>query len=534
MTRNRHVNLADMKGPGGTSKVTYVTLAGNDDANAAYDAAVAAARASLPGRISNWIDGREASSNRPWDDDLSPIDTSLLVARFPRGTPADVSAAIDGARLAFPAWSRRSWQERVAILRRAAEAISSRMTELAALMSLEVGKNRLEAMGDAEEAADLLRYYCDQMEEADGFEKPLAKLLPGEDTRSVLRPHGVFAVVAPFNFPAALSAGMAGGALVAGNTVVFKPSSEAPLTGLRLYEILTEAGVPPGVFQFVTGGGRALGEAFLDARFDGIVFTGSKAVGLDLYKRFAKPWPKPVIVEMGGKNPAIVTRNADLQKAAEGVARSAFGYGGQKCSACSRAFVAGEVYDAFLERLVGVAENMTIGDPTERATYLGPVISAQAKATHAAAHAEARRDGRVVFAGVVPENPGLARGHFVAPIVADGLPEGHRLWREELFVPFLCVGAVASLDEALHRANDTEYGLTAGIFSEDENEVRTFFDRIEAGVVYANRRTGATTGAWPGVQSFCGWKSSGSTGKGGCGPWYVQQFLREQSRTIVR
>jgi 1-pyrroline-5-carboxylate dehydrogenase len=523
-----------MSGPGSASKVTYVTLAGNEEANAAYDRAVSEVRSSLSGTFPNWIDGKPAGESRPLDDDRSPIDTSVLVARFPRGTPDDVGAAIDGARRAFPAWSRRPWQERVAILRRAAASISSRMTELAALMSLEVGKNRLEAMGDAEESADLLRYYGDQIEQADGFEKPLAKLLPGEDTRSVLRPHGVFAVVAPFNFPAALAAGMAGGALVAGNTVVFKPSSEAPLTGLRLYEILTDAGVPPGVFQFVTGGGRELGEAFLDERFDGIVFTGSKEVGLDLYKRFATPWPKPVIVEMGGKNPAIVTRSADLDKAADGVARSAFGFGGQKCSACSRAYVASEVYDAFLERLVAVASGMAIGDPTERVTYMGPVISAKAKATHGAAVAEARRSGRVVFEGKVPSDPKLARGHFVPPVIADRLADGSRLWREELFVPFLAVGPVASLDEALARANDTEYGLTAGIFSEDEGEVRVFFDRIEAGVAYANRRTGATTGAWPGVQSFCGWKASGSTGKGGCGPWYVQQFLREQSRTIVR
>jgi 1-pyrroline-5-carboxylate dehydrogenase len=482
----------------------------------------------------NWIDGRKAAADRPTFDDVSPADTSLLVARFPRATPAEIGAAIEGARRAFPAWSGRPWTDRVAILRRAAEAISDRMTELAALMSLEVGKNRLEAMGDAEEAADLLRYYCRQLEDADGFEQPLARLLPGEDTRSVLRPHGVFAVIAPFNFPLALAAGMAGGALVAGNTVVFKPSSEAPLTGLRLYEILTHAGVPPGVFQFVTGGGRELGDAFLDDRLDGIVFTGSKDVGLDLYRRFSRAWPKPVIVEMGGKNPAIVTQSADLQKAAEGVARSAFGYGGQKCSACSRAFVAGEVYDEFLERLVAVAGKLAIGDPTLRATYLGPVVSAKAKATHRAALDEGRRDGRIPFEGAVPDDPALARGHYVPPVIVDGLADGHRLWRDELFVPFLTVGKVGSLDEALSRANDTEYGLTAGIFSEDESEIRAFFDRVEAGVVYANRRTGATTGAWPGVQSFCGWKASGSTGKGGCGPWYVQQFMREQSRTIVR
>jgi len=300
---------------------------------------------------------------------------------------------------------------------------------------------------------------------------------------------------------------------------------------LRLCQVLNDAGLPPGVFQFVTGGGRDLGDAFLDPRFDGIVFTGSKEVGLDLRRRFARDWPKPVIVEMGGKNPAIVTASADLQKAAEGVARSAFGFGGQKCSACSRAFVDRSVYDRFLERLVVVASGLKVGDPTERATYMGPLITAKAKATHREAHDAARRDGRIVFEGTVPEG---SRGHFAPPVVVDGLPDGHRIWREELFAPLLAVAPVSGLDEAIARANDTEYGLTAGIFSEREGEIRSFFDRIEAGVTYANRRTGATTGAWPGVQSFCGWKASGSTGKGGCGPWYVQQFLREQSRTIVR
>lgn len=517
-----------------STKVTYVTLAGNAESNAAYDVAVQAVRASLGDTQAFWIDGDHAGASRPTFEDRSPTDPSLVVARFPRGAPEDVARAVAGAKRAFPAWAATPWTERIAILRRAAEAISSRRTELAAVMSIEVGKNRLEALGDAEESADLLRYYCAQIEEAEGFERPLGRLLPGEETRSVLRPYGVFAVVAPFNFPMALAAGMAGGALVAGNTVVFKPSSEAPLTGLRLCQILDEAGLPPGTFQMITGGGRDLGDAFLDPAFDGVVFTGSKEVGLDLHRRFSTTWPKPVIVEMGGKNPAIVTRHADLDKAASGVARSAFGFGGQKCSACSRVFVAREVYDAFLERLVAVASGLPVGDPTELPTFVGPVINEAARGTHLAARAEAARDGRVVFEGKLPSDPRLARGWFAPPAIVDRLPDAHRLWREELFVPLLCAAPVASLDEAIARANDTEYGLTAGIFSEDDREVDAFFDRIEAGVAYANRRTGATTGAWPGVQSFCGWKASGSTGKGGCGPWYVQQFLREQSRTLVR
>ncbi len=520
-------------------KVTYVTLASNEEANAAYEAALKSVRAGLGAAHPNLVDGLPyglagGAEPRPTFDDTDPCDPQILVGRFPRSTPADVRRAIAGARAAYPAWSGRPWQERVAILRAAAERISASMAEIAAIMTVEVGKNRLEAMGDAEEAADLLRYYCRQIEEADGFEKPLARLLPGEDTRSVLRPYGVFGVVAPFNFPAALAAGMSGGALVAGNTAVFKPSSDAPLTGLRLAQILAEAGVPPGVFQFVTGTGADLGDAFFDEGLDGIVFTGSKAVGMDLYRGFAKDFPRPVICEMGGKNPAIVTKNADLRKAAEGVARSAFGFGGQKCSACSRAYVERGVYDAFIDALREVAAGLKVGDPGERSTYLGPLVNAKAVSRYRAATAEAKRDGRVVHEGEAPREPRLARGHFAPPFIVDRIPHEHRLFKDEIFAPFLAVGPVDSLDEAIERSNRSEYGLTAGIFSEDESEVRHFFDTIEAGVLYANRRTGATTGAWPGVQSFCGWKGSGSSGKGGCGPYYVAQFLREQSRTIVR
>ena len=236
---------------------------------------------------------------------------------------------------------------------------------------------------------------------------------------------------------------------------------------------------------------------------------------------------------MGGKNPAIVMARADIAKAAAGVARSAFGYGGQKCSACSRVYVERSVYDRFIEALVETTRGLKVGDPTQRDVYMGPLINDKAAATWTRAVEEARRDGRVTLGAEVPGDL-AGRGHFVVPAIVEGLAAGHRLMTEELFVPLVCVAPVASLDEAIESANRTEYGLTAGIFSEDESEVREFFDRVEAGVVYANRSTGATTGAWPGVQSFCGWKASGSTGKGGCGPYYVSQFLREQSRTIVR
>ena len=232
---------------------------------------------------------------------------------------------------------------------------------------------------------------------------------------------------------------------------------------------------------------------------------------------------------MGGKNPTIVAASADVDAAAAGIAASAYGFSGQKCSACSRAIVVDSVHDELVERLAAQAAAMAVGDPADRDAFTGPVVDEHAVARFAAAVEEAGRDGQVVAGGRALDLP----GHFVAPTVVAGLPAGHRLTRAELFVPFVAVTRVGSFDEALAEANAIDYGLTAGVFSREQAELDRFLDEIEAGVVYVNRRAGATTGAWPGFQSFCGWKSSGSTGKGGLGPYYVQQFMREQSRTIV-
>ena len=434
-----------------------------------------------------------------------------------------------------PAGATRPGATASPVLRRAADIISERQFDYAALMALEVGKTRLEALGDVEETADLIRYYGDEFEKADGFVKPLGSLSPSERTRSILRPYGVFGIISPFNFPMALAGGPAAGALIAGNTVVLKPSSDAPLMAWKFGEALRDAGVPPGIFNLVTGPGETVGaELQENAGIDGMVFTGSYEVGMQLYRSFAKDYPRPIITEMGGKNPAIVTRHADLDEAAEGVMRSAFGFDGQKCSANSRVYVERPVAREFVDKLVEKARGITVGDPTERATWMGPVINQRALDTFSEAADEARADGGTIeIGGEVLRAAGTERGFFPTPTVVTGLPLEHRLFHDELFVPFLVVGEVDSLDQALHESNDSAYGLTAGIFSRDADEVRRFLDTIEAGVVYVNRRAGATTGAWPGIQSFGGWKGSGSSGKSGLGPYYVQQFLREQSQTVV-
>jgi 1-pyrroline-5-carboxylate dehydrogenase len=512
-------------------KITYATLsADNEELQSAFDAALERARADL-GRSHPMLIGGEERQRDETFEDRSPIDREVVVARFPVGTRDDVRDAVDAARAAYPAWRDTPWRDRLAVLRRAAELISDRQFDYAALMTLEVGKNRLEALGDVEETADLLRYYSDEFEKADGFVKPLGSLSQAEKTRSVLRPYGVFAVISPFNFPMALAGGPAGGAMIAGNTVVLKPSSDAPLAAWKFAEALRDAGLPDGVFNLVTGPGETVGaELENNPDIDGMVFTGSYEVGMKLYRSFTKDYPRPIITEMGGKNPAIVTRSADLDEAAEGVMRSAFGFDGQKCSANSRVYVERPVAREFVDKLVEKARGIKVGDPSDRENWMGPVINERALSTFRRAVDQATADGGTVELGGEADD---SRGFFPTPTVVTGLPLDHRLFRDELFVPFLVVGEVDSLDQALEEANRTDYGLTAGIYSADQGEIQRFLDTIQAGVVYVNRRAGATTGAWPGIQSFGGWKGSGSSGKGGLGPYYVQQFLREQSQTIV-
>jgi 1-pyrroline-5-carboxylate dehydrogenase len=516
-------------------KITYATLsADNEELQSAFDAAVERVRPALGASYPMLIGGEERRKAAEFED-RSPIDREIVVSRFPVGDRQDVQDAIAAARAAFPAWRDAGWRRRIELLRAAADLISERQFELAALMAFEVGKNRLEALGDVEETADLLRYYSDQMERNEGFVKPMGSLSPSEHTRSVLKPHGVWAVISPFNFPMALAGGPAGGALVAGNTVVLKPSSDAPLMAYKFGEALRDAGVPAGVFNLVTGPGESVGaELQENPGIDGLVFTGSYEVGMKLYTSFTRDFPRPIITEMGGKNPAIVTASADLDEAAEGVMRSAFGFDGQKCSANSRVYVERSVARPFVDKLVERARAIAVGDPTSRDSWMGPVINERALAKFTGAVEEAKRDGGTIEAGgEVLRDAGTERGFFPTPTVVTGLPLSHRLFHDELFVPFVVIGEVDSLDHALAEANATPYGLTAGIFSRDEAEIRTFLDGIQAGVVYVNRRAGATTGAWPGIQSFGGWKGSGSSGKSGLGPYYVQQFLREQSQTVM-
>ncbi len=516
-------------------KVTYATLsATNEDLHSGFEEAVTRVRDDLGASHQNYVDGAWRAGDSTFEA-RSPIDSGILVGTFASGTPGDIDDAVAAARRAQPAWAATPWQERLTILRRAAELISDRLMDLSAMMSYEVGKNRIESLGEVEESADLIRYYAQTMEDNGGYDHAMGNL--GDSavhTRSLLRPHGVFAVVSPFNFPMALSTGPTSAALMAGNTVVLKPATAAPLSAVNLIQAYIDAGVPKGVVNLVMGPGETVGQALQDhPGIDGIVFTGSYEVGMRLFHAFSREFPRPCIVEMGGKNPAIVMRSADLDEAAEGIMRSAFGFGGQKCSANSRVYVERPVHDELVKRLVEKTESIVIGDPIQRQNWLGPIIDEKAVQRHQQAVAEARRDGQVFIGGERLTDGDLARGTYVEPTVVGGLPADHRVFRDEFFAPLTAVHAVDSLDEALTLANDSVYGLTAGVYSEDPAEVQSFLDRIQAGVLYVNRRAGATTGAWPGIQAFGGWKGSGSTGKAGLSMYYVAQFLREQSHTVV-
>jgi 1-pyrroline-5-carboxylate dehydrogenase len=404
-------------------------------------------------------------------------------------------------------------------------------------MALEVGKNRMEALGDVAETADLIRYSCYQMEKNEGYTVPMGvdPLVGFKVTNtSLLRPYGVWLVISPFNFPTALTGGPTGAALVTGNTVVIKPATDTPWIVRMLAECFRDAGLPDGVVNFVTGPGRTLGQALIDSpEVDGVTFTGSYDVGMKIFRDFAGGrYVRPTILELGGKNPAIVSRNADLEHAATGILRSAFGLQGQKCSACSRVLIEEPVYNELVGRLVELTNKIVIGDPTERAVWLGPVINGSSYQDFKNFTEELSQAGTILTGGKVLTEGAFGKGYFCAPTLAADVPLNHRLWKHEMFLPITTLGKVKSLEEAMHHANDVDYGLTAGFYGSME-ETKWFFQNIQAGVTYANRPQGATTGAWPGFQPFGGWKGSGSSGKNAGGHYYLPLYMHEQIQTLV-
>jgi 1-pyrroline-5-carboxylate dehydrogenase len=518
-------------------KLTYATMFDPPpQMHGHFDAALREVMSDLGEAHALFVDGGERPGATT-DARESPIDRRLVTGRFPLAGPEDAAAAMDAAHHAFAGWRRTAPADRVALLRRVAALIEARVYHIAAALVLEVGKSRLEALGEVQETADFFTLYADDYEKHGYFDHrlpddPLAGWT--SHNRSVMKPLGPWVVIAPFNFPFALAGGPVAAALVTGNTVVLKGSRETPWAGRLLADCLRDAGAPSGVFNYLNGEGAVAGEALLrHPKLAGVTFTGSYDTGMHIWRRLAAgAFPRPCIAEMGGKNACIVTARGDLDRAAAGIVRSAFGMSGQKCSALSRLYVEAPVADDLLDRLVAATAALKVGDPRIRETWMGPVTTEAAYARYPEVCGELGRDGSCVVAGGQRlDAADQAQGLFVAPTIAEA-PAAHPLFRQELFLPIVMMARVSSREQAMALCNDSPVGLTAGLYG-DGDDIAWFNDHIEAGVTYANRPQGATTGAWPGYQPFGGWKGSSSTGKAIASFYYLAQYQREQSQTVV-
>ncbi|MCH8914325.1 MAG: aldehyde dehydrogenase family protein [Thaumarchaeota archaeon] len=501
-----------------------------DKFHADFDKAIVEVQKEFGKKYPLIIDGKEIYSDDCFTVS-SPSDTRITVAEFPKASTDDTKNAISSAKNAFEEWSNTTYQKRAEIFRDCANIFSSRKFFLAAIMTFENGKNRIESIGDMDETIDFMRFYALQLEKNEGFCKQTFHPNPHEKTQTIMKPYGVWGIIAPFNFPSAIAIGMSTAALITGNTVVLKPASNTPLSSFQFAKILYPE-LPEGAINFVTGSGSIVGKTLIESSdVDGIAFTGSREVGMKGFQEFTKSTSKPFISEMGGKNPVIVTKYADLEKASDGVMNAAFGFGGQKCSACSRVYVQNKVADQFISKLVEKTKNLKIGMPWKMGVFLGPVINKEAKTKFEDAVNLAKKDGEILTGGSILTSPEFENGYFVEPTIVTQLPEEHKLVKEELFLPFLCIQRYDKFSDAIQLANQTEYGLTAGIFSNDKKQLDEFFSKIQAGVVYTNRFASATTAALVSSQPFVGWKNSGSTGKGAGGENYLQQFMRTQTQT---
>ena len=454
-------------------------------------------------------------------DSTDPGDFSAVVARFPRAEPADAGRAVTEARRAFAAWSSTPAGERAAVLVRVAELMRKRKSELSAWMIYECAKPWREADADVAEAIDFCEFYAREMVRLD---RPSRRDVPGETNAGAPIARGVAVVIPPWNFPMAIPCGMLAAAVVAGNAVVLKPSERSPLTAWWLAELFREAGLPEGVLTLLPGFGD-VGQALVDhPDVDLIAFTGSREVGLEINRRAATPRPgqdhvKRVIAEMGGKNALIVDDDADLDEAVVGVLQSAFGYAGQKCSACSRAVVLEGVYDAFVARLAEAAHALPVGPADDPDTAVGPVIDVRARDRVWEYGRIARAEGRVV--AKVEVGPLIDKGAYVGPLIVADVAPTSRIAREEVFGPILAVLKARDLDEALAIANGTDYALTGGLYSRSPSNIARVKTEFRVGNLYINR---PITGALVDRQPFGGFKLSGIGTKAG-GPDYLNEFL---------
>jgi|ERR1051326_3982089 1-pyrroline-5-carboxylate dehydrogenase len=455
---------------------------------------------------------------------LNPARPSEIVGIHQKAESEHAGPAVEAALKAFASWKNVSVEERASLLFRAAELLRERRFEFCAWLTYEVGKNWAESDGDVQETIDFCEFYGREALRLAQAKTPIQ--LPGERDELHYIPLGVGAVISPWNFPLAIMAGLTLASIVSGNTVVLKPSSDSPTIAAKFFELLQEAGLPDGVVNFCPGSGASFGHAVVEnpkTRY--IAFTGSKEVGLDINQRAAQSktgqiWIKRTILEMGGKDSIVVDADADLDAAVEGVAQAAFGFSGQKCSACSRAIIDEKIYDVFLERLKARVEKIKVADPTEN-PHMGPVVSEGAMKSILEYIEIGKKEGRLISGG----GRAAGDGYFVQPTVIADIAPTARIAQEEIFGPVLAVIKSRNYDDGLAIANNTEFGLTGAVYTSSKEKIERAKREFHVGNLYINRKcTGAMVGAHP----FGGFNMSGTDSKSG-GPDYLYLFTQAKS-----
>lgn len=498
----------------------------SESGQAAFATAVAQQRESERPIVPHIVGGAESFEGELLERE-DPSRDGVVVSACHDAPAALVDAAVAAAHDAQVAWRRVPLAQRIDRVRQAIPFVEAQIDDWAVRVALEVGKPYAAARAEGAEVLEILRYYAEYASAPGAFEDERAVDPSGLANDSVLRPYGVFGVIVPFNYPIVQAAGPTIAALLAGNGVVVKTSHHAPWSGQAVHEMCAAMDLPAGLVGIVHGADEP-GRALVASDIDGISFTGSVAVGRSIVSSFASgPYPRPVIAEMGGKNPVLVTDGADLEQAADGIVFSAFDLSGQKCSALSRVLVTPGAHDRLVELVEQRVAALHMGDPADPNAFAGPVVSDESVDRFERLMAGAR-DSKFRVA----EGSAVDGGKFVPAAVISDVPSDHMLATVEHFLPVLTISKVGDFEEGVRVANATDMGLTAGIYTGDLDEAREFLDRIEAGCVDVNVPGHATTGWWPGPQTFGGWKGSGTTGKQTLGKWYFQLFARQQARKL--
>ncbi len=472
-----------------------------------------------------WIGGEQVVGTKTFETH-DPGETTRIIGRFQELTAADADRAVDAAHAAFPQWAETKVEQRVRIVLDAAQRLRERKHEFSAMLCFEVGKSWAEGDADTAEAIDFLEYYAGQMLRL--AEPQPVTPVAGERNEMIYIPLGVGIVIPPWNFPLAIMAGMTVAALVAGNTVVVKPASQSPGVAAMWVDLMFGCGLPKQVLNFVTGPGSSVGSAMVQHKLTRFIsFTGSRDVGLGIFEKSSKTqkgqiWMKRLVAEMGGKDSILVDNNCDLDKAVDAVVASAFGYQGQKCSACSRAILHADIYDEFVKRMLPKVAAIKLGHPSDPSNYMGPMVDGGAKRKTLEYIRIGKKEGKLLAGG----GEGPSSGYFVQPTVFGDVKPEAKLSQEEIFGPVLALIRVNDFEAGLAVANNTEYGLTGAVFTNDDGHKQHARRSFHVGNFYINRQS---TGALVGAHPFGGFNMSGTDSKAG-GPDYLLQFL--QAKTI--